>query len=217
VNDLATLTGQPRPLKIQSKTYWLYPQTLFTLGRFQVWLDQQNPDPEESICRNLTEFAPQVQRYLLERGLERALRGRPVIGSPRAHFMTHSIGGITELLYLSIRRGRKFTRSQASLLYGHLGRYGVRTVLNTMWGDVPTHRAEDEEEEDPDGPHKVFDWWGLFHSLMNDPFWLPPDKILKMTWPQLVCLRSDGKYSVEITDQATYEKAIAREQGPLWE
>lgn len=217
MNDLATLAGSPRPLLLLGRTYWLYPQTLATLGRFQVWLDRQGPNPEESICRNLGEFAPQVRKYLLSRGLDRAFRGRPVLGSPRAHALTHSVGGITELLYLSVRRGRRFTRMQAEGLYGHLGHLGIRMVMNTMWGDVPVEVAEDEEEEGLDGPHEAFDWWGLFHQLMNDPYWMPPGEILRMTWPQVVCLRGDGKYDVEIRSQAEYEAAIARDRAPLWE
>lgn len=217
MNDLATLTGQPRPLHIQGKLYWLYPQTFRTLGRFQVWLDMQSRDPESDVCQVFNEMPGNAMAYLLNKGVWRAEKRRVLIGSAEANMLAYSVGGISELLYLSIRRGRRFTRRAANALYWLLDDGGKRAVISTMWSEQGSKTDSDEELSGEDrGPETPIDWFRIVNRLSNDPYFMTLPQILGMTWPQFLCVSGDGKHEERITSAAEYQAYLQARDNP-WE
>lgn len=211
MNDLATLTGQPKPLFIDGKRYWLYPQTLYTLGRFQAWLDMQTTDPEDAVCAAIGDFPAQAQHYLLDRGVRRAQRRRPLIGSRAAEELAYSVGGISELLYLSLRRGRRASRREAQQLYWKLDVHGRRAVMWTIWGDAKQDDEDDPLSGDDSGPRPEIDWVQILRLFVKDPFSMSVRDVLRMTWPQILCVGGEGKGKRGISSAVEY---MAHMEGP---
>ena len=210
MNDLAALTGQPRLLRAGGVDYWLFPLRISDLGRFQAWLDRQSPDPFDAIHAAAPAFGPGARRYLTASGFDRADRSRPLFGSPEADALATSIGGVSELLYLSIRRGRRFTRRRAAALYWHLGEAGLAKVRWAVWGTLPeaVHRGDDDRDD-----ARPIDWFMLFHKLMNDPYRMTPAEVGRLTMQQARCLLSDGKPTGRrMHSQAEFQKHLARRE-----
>jgi hypothetical protein len=189
-NDLATLTGRPRRLSAGGRVYRLYPQTVGTLARFQDYLDAQTADPDDAVFANLDGLSIEAQQYLLGEGCWRIERRRALFGTAKADDLACSVGGITELLYLSVRRGdRRFTRSHAQNLYWRLDDAGHRKLAWTVWGQ----RAKPDYASPADSRPEPVNWYGVFHTLMREPFGYPPHWIERMTWPQVLCALGDGE------------------------
>jgi hypothetical protein len=201
VNDLATLNGRPKRHVIKGEVYRIFPQTLRTLSRFQEWIDMQSPDADDLITSVAVDMPTPAAGYLLNAGGWFLDRRRVLFGSPDADALASSASGLTELLYLSIRRGdRRFTRPRAAELYWHLDAAGVRKVVWSVWGkrpdpihDFAVDAPSDEEASAPKIPPPPIDWWSTYRILGGEPFRFTPREIGRLTWPQVLCLIGSGK------------------------
>jgi hypothetical protein len=208
LNDLALLTGRPRKLCAGGVVFRLHPLRISDLGRFQAWLDEQSPDPLDSIHAAAPGLSPGARRYLASGGPAMAERFRPLFGSTEADALATSIGGISELLYLSIRRGRRFTRPAAEALYWHLDEPGLAKLRWAIWGTTPGGESRRDDDDDQGS----IDWFVFFHKLMNDPYRLTPDEVGRMTMAQARCLLSDGKPIGRMDTLGEYQRFLAKRE-----
>jgi hypothetical protein len=211
VNDLGDILGAPIPVKAGDHTLLLYQQTLGTLAIFQRWIDQQTFDPEEFVCRNIELLPPESHEYLLSRGIEKADRSKPQLGTESAEEITYSSSGLSELLYLSISRGRKTSRAEASRLYWKLDRYGVRVLMGTLWGDCPKKGSSQGAIMGSPNPNERIDWWRIIHALSGDPAYLSISQIKRLTWTQASCL-AEKEFDRKVSSQAEYDALLAEER-----
>lgn len=190
MNDLAVLTGRPRRHTIGGRVYLFYPLTLGALGRLQEWLDTQTGDVDDAVYGRIGGLNLDQTRYVLTKGVRRVERGRVLLGTREAAELTDTVGGITELLYLSVRRGRRgFTRREAGELYWHLDAAGLRKLWWAIWGVPPEPSDPDDDQAESRPP----DWWAIYHRLAGEPFGYSPKQIGGMTWPQVVAVLGEGK------------------------
>lgn len=123
MNDLRTLTAQPRPLTVDGETYMVHPLDMDGWGAIQAWLDAQRPDPFEIVKKAIEKggFTMQQQQYMISQAIEKAMEPKPLLGSVEADALLMSIPGYTQVLYQSIRKGRPdFTEADASALAAKL-------------------------------------------------------------------------------------------------
>jgi hypothetical protein len=123
MNDVATLTAQPRALTVDGETYLVHPLTIEEFGQLQGWVDAQFPDPMELAQRAIEggNYTVAQQQYLMKVAMEMAAKGKRLLGTPDADEKVYSIDGTKEILYFSIRKGRpEFTRADAAALYAKL-------------------------------------------------------------------------------------------------
>jgi hypothetical protein len=138
MNDLATLTAQPRTLDVGGRAYQVHPLTLDDLGALQKWVNDQLPDPLALVRGQLDGFSPEQQKFLLKEAIDAARRGKPRLGTPEADALTGSLEGLRELLFLAIRRGDPaFTREAAAGLCGQLTMTDLAAVFGTAYGVAP--------------------------------------------------------------------------------
>jgi len=146
VDDLATLTAQPKPLNIGGKTYQVHPLTLNDLGAFQAWIDTQFPDPLEIASKKMATFPVAAQKHLIAVAMEQAAKGRRLLGTPDADAVAQSIEGVSQLLFLSIRKGDpSFTEADARALFNHLNAGDISRVF----GAAGVMASTDEADDDP--------------------------------------------------------------------
>lgn len=214
MNDLATLMARPRSLVVAGRRYRIFPQTLGTLGRFQEWLDDQTPEIGSSIRRAVSGLDYQPARWMMSVGRRVASDARPVFGNDNALEVTYTVGGLSELLYLSIRRGRRsVTRKAASDLYWSLGEQEVSPLVHwTIWGDPVGGSGESDSD--------AIDWWRWYWRLANDPYGYTPRQMSRLTIPQIRCLFSeDGKCPKPegtMSSYAEYEAYVQAIQADPW-
>jgi len=182
-----------------------------TLARLQEWLDSQVADADDAVCAQIDGLSPDQQRFLLRAGVDRIEAARPLFGTPAGDDLLYSVGGLTELLYLSVRRGdRGFTRKDAAGLYWKLDAAGHRKLVWTIWGGAaPVAASDDDGGDEPESA--PFDWWGVWHALMGEPYGFTPKQILSLTWPQVVCALGDGKPLARRPRFKTFEEHQAHE------
>jgi len=123
MNDLSTLTAQPRPMTVDGETYMVYPLDMDGWGAIQAWLDAQRPDPFDVVKKAIEKggFTLQQQQYMISQALDKAMETKPLLGSVEADALLMSIPGYTQVLYQSIRKGRPdFTEADASELASKL-------------------------------------------------------------------------------------------------
>ncbi len=139
MNNLATLTSQPTPLKVEVKgldgkptgevlEYLIYPFMMSDYGKMQVWIDQQFPDPFDNARACIQKaidagkpFNVAQEQYLLKVASELATRGRRIIGTPEADQLMVSFEGALRVIEISIQKGDPtFDEAKAKRLYENM-------------------------------------------------------------------------------------------------
>lgn len=138
IDDLASLAGAPRPLKLaDGTTFRVYPLTIEDLGTLQAWVDAQFPDPFDIASREIDRgrlvldaqgrasrepYPVAQQQFLLRAAMELKEKGARLIGTPEADAKLQSYEGLKQLLLVSIRKGDPgFSEADADLLYRRMG------------------------------------------------------------------------------------------------
>lgn len=137
LNDVASLTGAPRTLRLGGESTLVYPLTIEDLGTLQTWVDDQFPDPFEIAAREIDRgrlvfdaqgkpsrepYPVAQQQFLLKTAMELREKGRRLIGTPEADSKLHSVEGMKQLLLVSIRKGDPtFDEAAAAELYRKMG------------------------------------------------------------------------------------------------
>lgn len=119
MNDLKTLTAQPQPLTVDGETYMVHPFTVDDWGALQAWVDRQHPDPFDVVrdAINKGGFSQAIQKQMIKDALDKATGPKNLIGSVEADTLLMSMEGYTQVLFLSIRKGRPgFTEKDAGEL-----------------------------------------------------------------------------------------------------
>ncbi len=139
MNDLATLTSQPVPLRVEVKDvtgkptgevleYLIHPFVISDFGVMQSWIDRQFPDPFDNargvIAKALEDGKPfnvAQEQFLLRTASELAIRSRRLIGTPDADVLMMSLEGALQVIELSIRKGDPtFDKDKARRLYDNM-------------------------------------------------------------------------------------------------
>lgn len=123
MNDLRTLTAQPRPLVVDGETYMVHPLDMNGWGAIQAWLDAQRPDPFDIVKKAIDKggFTVAQQQYMIKEAIDKAMEPKPLLGSVEADAILLSIPGYTQVLYQSIHKGRPdFTEADAAELAAKL-------------------------------------------------------------------------------------------------
>jgi hypothetical protein len=146
MNDIASLTGQPRPLKVrvagEPRTYEVYPLTLDDLGRLQAWVDAQFPDPFAAVQAAIDRgnYTVPQQHFLLRTAAELATSRRRLIGTAEADALLVSIDGVKEILKLAIRKGRpEFSDDEARELFLHMGMADLEALFGATGVEMVLH------------------------------------------------------------------------------
>jgi hypothetical protein len=116
MNDLKILTAQPQPLAIDGETYMVHPLTIEDWGALQAWVDRQFVDPFDVVAKAIEKgkFTVAQQQYMLSEALKESIKPKAPLGSIEADALLMSMDGYTQVLYLSIRKGRPgFTEKDA--------------------------------------------------------------------------------------------------------
>ena len=140
MNDLATLTAQPRRIVIAGQSYDLHPLTVGDFGQIQKWLDDQRPDPFDTINAQIEKgrltsegrvpYTMAQQKALYQIAVDQTEKGRVLLGTPEAGALLNSAAGTKELLRLSIAKGRPdFTAAEAEALCNVMTAVDVQRVL----------------------------------------------------------------------------------------
>lgn len=107
MNNIAILTAQPQILRVDGVEYKVHPLTFEDLGKLQVWIDSQFPNPldvaSQAIKSGNFNFAQ--QQFIIEKALHAATRPKNLIGSIEADELLMSVEGYKQVLLLSIRKG----------------------------------------------------------------------------------------------------------------
>jgi len=146
MSSAATLTAQPRPLKVNGQAYELHPLTVDDVGRLQGWVDRQFPDPFEIVNAAIAKGSYTVpqQQFLLEKAIDRATRPRHLIGTPEADQLLQTLEGVKQILLTSIRKGKPdFSDDEAKQLYLHLGIGDIQAVFTATGVDTVMHDPKD--------------------------------------------------------------------------
>lgn len=139
MNNLASLTAQPRPLKIGDIEYMAHPLTMDDLGALQAWIDRQRPDPFDVVNAAIAKgnYSMAQQQFLLKAALEESRKPRMLIGSSEADELIGSVEGIKHVLYLSIKKSRPdFTEADADILFSSLTSVDIAKTYNVTGLDL---------------------------------------------------------------------------------
>ena len=120
MNDLASLNGKPRILRVDGREYRFYPLTLDDLGELQAWVDSVTPDPfaiaHDQI--NSGRFTVDQGKHILRIAMEMSAKGAPKLGTDEADALLQSSDGVKQVLFLAIRKGEPtFTMADAVALF----------------------------------------------------------------------------------------------------
>jgi hypothetical protein len=146
MNDLGSLSGQPRPLTVrirgEERTYLVHPLMLDELGQLQGWIDAQFPDPFDqvnaAVARN--EYTVPQWQFLLECAVKLSTQRRRLIGTPEADLLLQSLEGTIQLLLLAIRKGDPaFGEEQARELRQHLSIGDLERVFSATGASMVMH------------------------------------------------------------------------------
>ena len=134
MNDLASLNGKPRILKVGGREYRFYPLTLDDQGDLQAWADAAAPDPfaiaHEQI--NSGRFSVEQGKFILRTAMELATKGKPKLGTEEADALLQSPEGVQEVLYLAVRKGDPtFTRESAAQLFRQVTQNDIASIMGT--------------------------------------------------------------------------------------
>ena len=118
----------------------------------QAWVDRQFPDPFDVVGRQIDAgrivrdehgneerepYPMVVQQFMIRSAIEASSKGQRMIGTPEADEKCQSAAGVSEMLYLSIRKGRpSFTREQAREIYRELSVAQVGAVFHGTNADL---------------------------------------------------------------------------------
>jgi hypothetical protein len=99
------------------------PLTIDDIQKLQPWVDAQFPDPFDVMSSAFAKgnYTVPQQQYLMSRAMEEACRGSKKIGTPAGDLALQTIGGVRELLKLSIRKvNPEFSELDAQKIFGSL-------------------------------------------------------------------------------------------------
>lgn len=147
MNDLATLAGKPKRLKLGGQVHDVYPLTIADFGQVQSWIDAQLPDPFEAVNEALEKgrlvdghrvpYTVTQQQFLYRTALEQKTKGRKLLGTPEADAMVQSMEGTKYLLVLSIRKGKpEFSDADAEALWASMTLGDVAQVYQATNADL---------------------------------------------------------------------------------
>jgi hypothetical protein len=143
MDNLATLTGQPRTMTVDGQDYKVHPLDLGDFGALQAWVDDQFPNPFAEVKKAfaLGGFNFEQQKYMLDLAMEKASKPRHLIGTPEADELLMSVEGYKRVLFLSIRKGDpSFTEADAEQLFAKMtfvdiAQLGQATDLDMVTSD----------------------------------------------------------------------------------
>lgn len=143
MDDIATLTAQPKTIAVDGKDYAVHPLTLGDFGALQAWVDRQFPDPIQAARRAIGAGGLNMaqQQCFIKESLLLASRPRHLLGTPVADELIRSVEGMKYTLYLSIRKGDpSFTEEDAEALFAKmdfldLAGFGQSSNLDMVVGD----------------------------------------------------------------------------------
>ncbi len=98
----------------------LHPVSITDLHGLQGWINSQLPDPFDVVNRAIArgDYTVAQQQFLMAKALDAATRARPLVGTPDAEPFLSSLGGMQEIIKISIRKGDPaFTDEQAERLF----------------------------------------------------------------------------------------------------
>jgi hypothetical protein len=160
MNDLASLTGAPKVLRVGGRDYAFHPFAFEDFGYLQEWIDRQFDDPVDLATvaidrgrlvvrdgkRVREPFPVAQQQAMLRTAQELQTRGRHLLGTPEADEKAQSLEGVKEVVYLSVRKGDPaFTREDADRLYKLMGPGDIARVFQATDVDMAV-------SGDPKGP-----------------------------------------------------------------
>lgn len=143
MDDLATLTAQPKTITVDGKEYKVHPLDLGDFGALQAWVDRQFPDPIQ-VAKNAIAsggFNMAQQQLLLKEALLLASRSQRKIGTLEADELIRSVDGMKYTLYLTIHKGDPtFTEKHAEELFAKmdfvdLAGFGQASTMDMVVGD----------------------------------------------------------------------------------
>ena len=151
MNDLATLTGRPKRLKLGGQFHDVYPLTIDDFGAVQTWVDGQFPDPFDAVNEVVEKgrlvwedgkptrvpYSLQQQQFFYRTALEQKNKGRHLLGTSEADEKVQSMEGVKFLLALSIRKGNpSFSDEDAKALYSQMTLGDVAQVYQATNADL---------------------------------------------------------------------------------
>lgn len=160
MNDLASLTAQPREMEIGGETYVFHPLTIHDFGKLQGWVDKQFPDPtliaQKAIARGkpvfdddgehrhnekgqplFEDYTVSQQQFLLKSALEIAAKNKPRVGTPEADELLRSLEGTKQLVLLSIKKGRPdFSEADATALFSKIALGDIERIFAATTADL---------------------------------------------------------------------------------
>jgi hypothetical protein len=123
MDNLSTLTMQPKTLVVKGREYKVHPLDLGDFGYLQEWIDRQFPSPFKAVKEafEMGGFTFEQQKYMLKNAVEQASRPRHLIGTFEADELLTSVEGYKQVIFLSIRKGDpSFTEKDAEALFSEL-------------------------------------------------------------------------------------------------
>ena len=143
MNDLSTLTMQPKTITVDGKDYKVHPLDLGDFGALQDWVDRQFPNPLKVARQEIAEggFNMAQQQLLLKEALLLASKPRHLLGTLEADELIRSVEGMKYTLYLTIKKGDPaFTEKDAEDLFAKmdfidLAGFGQASTLDMVVGD----------------------------------------------------------------------------------
>jgi hypothetical protein len=152
MNDPATVTGRDwKPLVAGGRTYKVYPMTFDDLGELQAWVNSQIPDPFDAVISSpgFARLTVDAQKYAIRCATELAAKGNRRLSSDEAAEVINSPDGITQMLYLMVRRGDpSFTEDQAKALVRQITPQQVAKLQATAYGVDPAAAAAEALDEE---------------------------------------------------------------------
>lgn len=123
MDNLATLTMQPKTLTVKGREYKVHPLDLGDFGYLQEWIDRQFPSPFKAVKEafEMGGFTFAQQQFMLDKAVEKSTRPRHLIGTPDADELLTSVEGYKQVIFLSIRKGDPtFTEKDAEEMFANL-------------------------------------------------------------------------------------------------
>ena len=148
MSDLASLTNSPGRVYLGGKQYQIAELTHADLGALLQWARGQFPDPFDVVTEQISkgEYTVAQQQYLMKTALEMSVR-KPTLGSPEIQAELRTPAGISQLLFLAIRKhDPSFTEAEAGKVFnamtaGDLKRLEIITGADLVMGESPDPKA----------------------------------------------------------------------------
>lgn len=132
MNNLGSLTGQPKRIMLGGHEYTINPLTIGDLGMFQEWIDWQT-DPFRLVYEALSrhDYSVAQQKFMLEAAIT-AARHRIRLGTPEADALMQSMDGVLELLTISIgKTDKSFSEAKARALYSNMSISDISVLMES--------------------------------------------------------------------------------------